>query len=522
MFESLNPLFDRLGGVRRAMTLGVGVLAIGLIVVVSRWATRPALVPVVAGVPLEQVDGVTRRLTQEGVTWELGRGGTDVMVKEIDLARARVALAKDGMPSAGRPGMEIFDKPAYAMTDFTQRINYRRALEGELERTIGQMRGIAGAQVHLAIHETSTFRRSDTPSEASVVLRLRSNEEPSPDVVRGIAQMVASSVDGLDAEHVTVNDDAGRLLSRPVDASATGLSSRQLELQREIEEHFRTKAAEMVNQVVGTGNGKVAVTASVNFDRLERTTQTVDPERQVTATEQKAEIVPGAQGGAGSTNQAIQYENSRSTESFAQAVGSVQRLNVSVLVNDRLIGTGDSARSEPRSVAELARLDTLVRSAVGYDSTRGDRITVVSVPFARPEVVAEPAPPAPTLIERVQVNQGLILNSGALVFAFVIGFMALRSMRAPANATALAAATGAAALPTGAGYAPAAIAAPERFDYAALPSGPEVHDGPRSMTMTPELAALQANQETKHRVATTVDQQPEVAAKLIRAWMKEA
>ena len=328
MFESLNPLFDRFGGARRVMTLGVGLMAVALIVAVSRWATRPALVPVVAGVPLQEVDGITRRLTQEGVTWELGRGGTDVMVKEIDLPKARVALAKDGMPSAGRPGMEIFDKPAYAMTDFTQRINYRRALEGELERTIGQMRGIAAAQVHLAIHETSTFRRSDTPSEANVVLRLRSNEEPAPDVVRGIAQMVASSVDGLDAEHVTVNDDAGRLLSRPVDGSVTGLSSRQLEQQREIEDLYRNKAADMVNQVVGIGNGKVAVTAAVNFDRLERTTQTVDPERQVTATEQKAEIVPGAQGGAGSTNQAIQYENSRSTESFGQAIGKVQRRNM--------------------------------------------------------------------------------------------------------------------------------------------------------------------------------------------------
>lgn len=524
MFESLNPLFDRFGGARRVLTLGVGVLAIGLIVVVSRWATRPALVPVVAAVPLEQVDGITRRLTQEGVTWELGRGGTDVMVKEIDLPKARVALAKDGMPSAGRPGMEIFDKPAYAMTDFTQRINYRRALEGELERTIGQMRGVASAKVHLAIHETSTFRRSDSPSRASVVLGIRGNEGPSIDVVRGIAQMVASSVDGLAAEHVTVNDDAGRLLSKPVDATATGLSSRQLEQQQEIEELYRSKAADMVDQVVGIGNGKVAVTAAVNFDRLERTTQTVDPERQVTATEQKAEIVPGAQGGAGSTNQAIQYENSRSTESFAQAVGSVQRLNVSVLVNDRKIGTGDSARYEPRTSAELARLDTLVKSAVGFDSARGDRVTVVGVPFARPEVIPEVAPPAPTIIEKIQVNQPLILNVGALVMAFVIGFMALRSMRAPAGVPALAAAGAASAALAAGSYQQGALPQPDRFDYAALPSGPqqEVHDASRVIQMTPELAALQANQETKHRVTNTVDQQPEVAAKLIRAWMKEA
>ena len=522
MLESLNALFDRFGGGRRVATLGVGLLAVALIVAVSRWATRPALVPLVSSAPLASVDGITRRLTQEGVTWALARGGTDVMVAEADLPRARVALAKDGMPSSGRPGMEIFDKPAYAMTDFTQRINYRRALEGELERTIGQMRGVAGAQVHLAIHETSTFRRGDTPSEANVVLRLQGSESPTSDVVRGIAQMVASSVDGLDAEHVTVNDDDGRLLSRPLDDSAAGLSSRQLDMQREIEDHFRSKADDMVNQIVGRGNGRVEVTASVNFDRLERQTQTVDPDRQVTATEQKAEIVPGAQGGAGSTNQAIQYENSRSTESFAQAIGSVRRLAVSVLVNDRQLGTGDSVRYERRTPEELARIDTLVRSAVGFDSARGDRITVVSVQFARPAKVADVPVVAPTLLQKVQSNQAIILNAAALVFAFMIGFLALKSMRAPAVSSALAAAggSGGAALSAGAGYA--ALSAPERYEMA-LTSGASapVADHSRLLTMTPELAALQANQETKHRVTSTVEQQPEVAAKLVRAWMKE-
>ncbi|MGQ0646102.1 MAG: flagellar basal-body MS-ring/collar protein FliF [Gemmatimonadaceae bacterium] len=520
MLDALNPMLARFGGARRVATLGVGLLAVALIVAVSRWATRPALVPMASGVALEASSTIGDRLTQAGIPFEFARGGADIMVAEVDLARARVAVAKDGLPSSGRPGLEIFDKPAYAMTDFTQRINYRRALEGELERTIGQMRGVATAQVHLAIHETSTFRRSDTPSEASVVLKLRGNETPSEGVVRGIAQMVASSVDGLDAQHVSVIDDAGRLLSRPADESSTGLTSRQLEIQREIEDHFQRKADELVNQVVGRGNGKVEVTASVNFDRMERTTQTVDPERQVAATEQKAEIVPGAQGGAGSTNQATTYENSKSTESFAQAVGGLRRLTVSVLVNDRQVGSGDSARFERRTAEELARIDTLVRNAVGFDSARGDQMTVVSVPFYVPEKTPDPVVAAPSLIENVQRNQSMILNAVALVFAFVIGFFALKSMRAIPAPT-LASSTPAASV-SGAAHL-AALPAGERYDYAALPSGGshDVSDPSRLVTMTPELAALQANQESKNRVTTTVDQQPDVAAKLIRAWMKE-
>jgi flagellar M-ring protein FliF len=163
-----------------------------------------------------------------------------------------------------------------------------------------------------------------------------------------------------------------------------------------------------------------------------------------------------------------------------------------------------------------------VKSAVGFDSVRGDRVTVVGVPFARPEVIPEEPVLAPTMIEKVRVNQPLILNVGALVMAFVIGFMALRSMRTTTPQLA-AAGAGTEALAAGPGYQ-AALPQAERFDFTALPSGPsqEVHDGSRVVQMTPELAALQANQETKHRVTNTVDQQPEVAAKLIRAWMKEA
>lgn len=517
MPDGFRELIDRLGGWRRVATLGVGVGAIALIFGVSRWATAPAYVPLFNSMSLEESAKITDGLAQAGIAYRLERGGADVLVAAQDLARARVAVAKDGaLPGAGRPGLELFDQPSYGMTDFTQRINYRRALEGELERTIGKMRGIEQAQVHLAIQETSTFRSAASPATASVVLKLKTGEDPPADVVRGISQLVASSVDRLESENVTVVDDAGRLLSPPADRnSVAGLTSRQLEVQTEMEEHLRGKAEAIVAQVVGRGNARVQVAASMNFDRIERTTQLMDPDRQVTATEQKAEIVPGAQGGAGSSNQAITYENSRSTEIFAPAAGTVRRLTVAVLVNDRQVGTGDTARFEPRSATELARLDTLVRNAVGFDSARGDQVSVVSVPFAVPTLPAPVTEPAPTTLQQVQQHQGLILNSAALVLAFVIGFMALRSLKATA--------TPAAALPP-ATSATAQLQLPgiERLEGAPLPPAPDVEDPSRATRMLPELAAMQANQETKLRVSATVERQPETAAKLVRAWMKEA
>lgn len=511
MADGLQGLIDQLGGLRRVLTLGVGIGAIALIVAVSRWATAPTWVPIVTGAPLESISEITDRLDQATIPYKLERGGADIVVAVADLPRARVALAKGGLPGAGRPGMEMFDNQQLGMTDFTQRVNYRRALEGELERTIGKMRGVQSAQVHLAMHETSSFRAANTPAEGSVVLKLRSGEEPSPEVVNGITHLIASSVDGLESDQVTVLDEAGRLLSLPNEAgSLLGLTTRQLANQREIEDHLKGKAEEIVTQMVGRGNARVQVSASVNFDRVERKTQTVDPEKQATTTDQKSEIIPGAAGGAASSSAATTYENSVSTETYAGALGAIRRLTVAVLINDKMTGTGDSVRFTPRSAQEIARIESLVRSAVGFDSTRGDQVSVVSVPFTMPVVPAVIPEPAPTMIEKVRENQSLYLNGAALIFAFMIGFLALRSVKQTRNiskSTALATT-----------HPPAT--APGMMSHQA--PMPMIEDAPMAPRMVPELAAMQANAETRNRVTATVDQQPDRAAKLARAWMKEA
>ncbi|HEX4882606.1 MAG TPA: flagellar M-ring protein FliF C-terminal domain-containing protein, partial [Casimicrobiaceae bacterium] len=190
---------------------------------------------------------------------------------------------------------------------------------------------------------------------------------------------------------------------------------------------------------------------------------------------------------------------------------------VAVLVNDRQVGTGDSARFEKRPAEEIARLDTLVRNAVGFDSARGDQVSVVSVPFAIPALPTPAVEPPPTMLQKVQQNQSLIMNAAALVFAFVIGFMSLRSLRGTAPSSPAPALTASAQLQ---------LPHVERFDPTALPAAqaPDspVEDPSRAIKMLPELAALQANQETKQRVAMTVEKQPEIATKMMRAWLKEA
>jgi len=493
MADLLAPISNLLTGTRRILVLVVGIAAAGLIFAVSQWAGAPTWVPAFTGVPIESVTSMTDKLDQAGVKYKLERGGADIMVAASDLAKARVALAKGGIPMTGRPGMELFDQPSWGMTDFTQRINYRRALEGELERTIGKMRGIDAAQVHLVMHETDGFAAQARPTEASVVLKVKG--ESDPEIVKGIAHLVASSVEGLTSDHVTIVNDAGRMLSEAEEpTSIEGLSSRQLAMQREVEDYLRVKAEKIVGQMVGPSNLRVQVSARMSFDRLERTTASVDPDKQAIAAEQKAAIVPGAQGGAGQNNTSTAYENTRSTENFVAAPGALKRLTVAVLVADAQ-GADPKAPATPRTPAELTQIETMVRSAVGADSVRGDVVSVVSVPFA-PAVVATVEKPKMDIVNVIQTAQRPLLGFVGLVMIILVAMWSLKSLKSSG------AQSDEAAAPT--------IALPR-----SMPTGQAGY-----MAGAPAPVILPTN-TMRDRVNSTIEQQPDVAARVVRAWLKD-
>ncbi|MBC7563749.1 MAG: flagellar M-ring protein FliF [Gemmatimonadaceae bacterium] len=499
MPPAIELLFEKVGGPRRMAMIGVGVIALLAILGVSRWATKPEMVPAFSGVPLESVGKMTDALDAAGVAYQLERGGTDILVATTDLARARVVLASSGMPAQGRPGMELFDQPSWGMTDFAQKINYRRALEGELERTISTMKGIERAQVHLAIKETQAFRRaSDTPAEASVVVKLRNGQRPEADVVRGISQLVASSIDNLEAQRVAVLDDGGRLLSRMLDASdPASLSSAQLEQQRAVEDHLSEKAAQIVSQIVGNGNATVSVAADLSFDQVERMSQVVDPEKQALSTEQKAEITPGTDGGAGSTNVASSFDNSRTVETIKSATGVVKRLTVSVLVNDRRDAKGVSST---RPQAELEQIEALVRNAVGYDSTRGDMVKVVSTAFEG--LTAVPAETSgEKMLRTLQQVQRPALGAIGLALAVLIALMLMKTLKAQsADARAV------------------ALGAQRQMQLNAAVHG-QLAQGESAEPETYAALTMPVN-PLKERVVATAEAYPDVSAKILRNWMR--
>ncbi len=406
MNQSLTQFVGRVGGSQRLLVALVGLGAFAAVWGFARWGASPNWVPVANGLPIERIGEATQRLDEEGIAYRLDRGGSVVSVEEPSAARARVVLAAEGLGgSTRRPGFELFDQPSWGMTDFTQRVNYRRALEGELERTIGAMRDIDGAQVHLSLQESSFLKNSSRPSEASVVLQLGGAGMAEQSTVEGIQFLVSSSVEGMAPENVMVLDDRGRLLSSPDDDGGVGLSNRQLQVQRQVEGYLQSKAEVLVEQMVGTGERDGA--------RL-RGPQ-LRPDRPHGAGRRPRPAGAGLRGQVGdhprlgrpgrrppSSSNTV-YETARTVETLARGGARLERLTVAVVLErPPRRGGGRHVTYQPRTAREIQQVESVVRNAVGFSADRGDEISVVSVPFE------EPAPPAP--VEEKTDIAGLVMT----------------------------------------------------------------------------------------------------------------
>lgn len=340
---------------RGAVAVGGVGLVIWAVWAVMRWASAPAYISLYQDLEYKDASDIAESLAGAGIPHRLGTGGTEIQVPVSEVARARVALAKDGRPAAGRPGLELFDKPSWGMTEFTQRVTFQRALEGELARTIAGIRGIERAQVHLALPAPSAFRRPERQATASVVIALAPGVVLSPATIQGITYVVSNSVEELSPDNVAVMNADGHPLSVPVGRGGEGgASSRQMELQRSIEEGLVEKIHSLLEPVLGPGRVRAEVAAQLSFDQVDRATETFIPH-------------PGA---ADSSIAAREFESSR------VAAGRVTRLTAAVLVAERAAATTTAVDS-----LQIARLTRMVGDAIGIDETRGDRLTVMAVPF---------------------------------------------------------------------------------------------------------------------------------------------
>jgi flagellar M-ring protein FliF len=499
MPESLRQLIDTLAALPPARRLALALAAAGSLAFfgwIATTAAEPKYRPLYRGLEPEQAAHVLEGLDAEKIPYRLDDGGTSVLVPDARLHEARIQLAGRGLPNGAGAGFELFDKPAFGVADFVQHVNYARALQGELARTIEHLDPVERARVQVAIPERSSLLgRAEQQPRASVIVRLRPGRALAEDQVAAIVHLVASSVERLEPERVTVVDGAGRLLA-PQQETEPGLAgvAGATAYQQRIEAELAHRVEGILEKTVGPGNVIARVRADLDWTESETTEEVFDPESQVARSEQRSEEAsgqsepvggapglvanaPDSQGAlpagepepsATRSSETINYEISKKLVRKVVPMGRVERLSIAVLVADKKAPSGEGV--EPWDAAALDGFNKLARQAVGFDEKRGDQIEVSSAPFRLPEdeVLPEGGMDWRAWLPLAEsIARGVALLVALLLFARLVVQPMLRALAtapetaaAPGGALAASTESEAPALP--AGQAMAALPAPRQ------------------------------------------------------------
>lgn len=387
-------------------------------------------------------------LKGHNVPFQLANNGHNILIPAKNVHETRLSLASLGLPQGGGVGFEIFDKQSFALTDFVQKVNYSRALQGELARTISSLGPVETARVHLALPEKRLFKEQQKPATASVIIKLAPGKRLNEPQIEGIVHLVSSSIEGLEPGHVTVIDQNGNVLSRTGEkGTASGLSPDMLEFQVQVERRLEERAQALLDKSLGAKNAMVRVSATLDFAKTEKTEEAFSPDEPVIRSEQVSEEksgseitggVPGVQSnleGAGNqtagatppssrSQRTTNYEISKVVSKTINPVGTVNKLSVSVLVADKVVPAKDKepAKTEPRTPTELKSLEAMVASALGLNTSRGDKIEVTSMPFlASAEGADGEGETAGRLYQYMPfIRYGFLALGGVLLYLFMI------------------------------------------------------------------------------------------------------
>jgi flagellar M-ring protein FliF len=382
----IRAIWGRLSGTQR-VSLGAGfTLILVLGAALAAWSARPRLELLYGGLQSEDAARIVDELRSENIRYGLRDGGSTILVPRRDVYDVRLKLASMGIPRQGSVGYEIFDQNTLGMTDFVQRLNYQRALEGELTRTLEQLAEVERARIHVVMPEPSLFLEEARRPSASVVLSVVRGRQLGAHEVQGVRHLVASSVEGLQPEDVTIVDASGNILTRETGEGGGAVSGDRLELKRSVESYLSSKARAMLEGVLGPQNALVQVDVDLDFDRVERTIETYDSENPVVRSEERSQT--GGQDGSQGQSTVTNYEISRTVQKVVGGVANVKQLSVAVLVDgiyDEEAGAdGETVRVyRPRPAEELERLAAIIENAVGALPSRGDRVTVENFAFDR-------------------------------------------------------------------------------------------------------------------------------------------
>lgn len=399
---------------KRMLIAGVAILSVAAFAVLILVANRTDYRPLFTNLNAEDAGEIVKKLKDSKTPYQITPDGKGILVPADKVHEQRLTLASEGLPQGGGIGFEIFDRKNFGMTEFVQKINYQRALQGELSRTISQISGVEQARIHLVLPEKSLFKENEKPATASIVLKMKSNRTLRDNEVQGVVHLVSSSIEGMDPDHVTVLDSRGKILSKGNGASdgTSKATTAMQETQRGYEKNVEERIQTLLDRIVGSGKSVARVTAAFDFKQVERVEEKFDPESIAVRSEQRSEEkgasttstagVPGVQTNLGKTppaggsntvggaknDETLNYEVSRSTSKIIEPVGALSKISVAVLVDGKYEapaatkdGQAAKAKYLPRSPEELQKIEALVKSAVGFNPERGDQLTVQNIPF---------------------------------------------------------------------------------------------------------------------------------------------
>lgn len=486
--DQIKRLFQSISVTGRIWIAAAILGVIGGITALSHWNTERDFKPLFTGVAAEDAGPLLAKLRESATEYRLTDSGTTILVPSSRVAELRIEMASAGLPKSGRIGFELFDKNNFGESEFAEQVNYHRAIEGELERSVMSIREVEQARVHITMAKDSLYTEQRQPAKASVLVKLRHQGSLSPQNIAAICQLTASAVPGLSPDQVSLVDTMGNLLNRPRPAGGPDDTSNvaALDYRKSVETDLQKKIATTLEPLLGAEHFRAGVSADVDLTSGEQSEELFDPQKSVMTSSQRSDDGPGSVQQAsgvpgtasnlprpaskpttGSSNyqrhtESINYETSRVVKHTKLPQGAIKRLSLSVLVDQSIRWDGQKRILEPPSAEKLKVIHDLVAAAAGVDTNRGDQLVVESFPFESTlnteppvtEKTVETAAPGAIKLPKWLEGKNLIvagIGAGAML-ALLVGFFLMRSRGkkkiAVAQQAALQAAKEKAAIPT--------------------------------------------------------------------------
>jgi flagellar M-ring protein FliF len=419
--------FEALSSGRKTSVILVALITaagIGLMVYLTNQVDYKVLF---SNLSAEDAGSIVGKLNEKKIPYKISSSGNVVSVPAEKVSELRLELAASGLPQGGGVGFEIFDNKTLGATEFEQQLNYRRALQGELSRTINGLDEIQSSRVHIALPKDSLFSEQQKRPTASVTLRLKSGKTIRPTQIDGIVHLVARSIEGMNPEDVMVVDSKGTILSaNQTESKLSKLSNSQADFQRNTEKELGGRIQSLLENVVGKGKAVVRVTAELDFRVMEKTEESYDAEAPVVRSVQRNSEKVNAVGKTGAVSEnpekekldeVVNYEINKVVNKTVMPVGDTKKLSIAVLV-DGTYKKNDKGEEtyQPRTKNEIDSLEDLVRKSAGFNAQRGDQVVVTNMPFRKADVEEAETPSLKDRVETFTPILGYIAIIGGIIF----------------------------------------------------------------------------------------------------------